>query len=165
MVENGHADTLLFPTLDHIRSDSTPPAYYIFELKRYDGSTTSMSATWTAVYNRRKVARYVFRQAMQAQTQIYERYHLTLADKARTCDLMYVVGISFWMNRLCMIATRRRRTKSADGTISWPVVDYEGGIEIDDSISYDQLGDRLEDAENGILREMVVNGHFVALTI
>ncbi|KAJ1764528.1 putative elongator complex protein 1 [Coemansia sp. RSA 1843] len=64
------------------------------------------------------------------------------------------------MNRFCMIVTRRKRAESANGAISWPVVRYEGGIEVRDSVEYDGLGDRLEDAENGILREMVVNGHF-----
>ncbi|KAJ2561841.1 hypothetical protein IW140_006525 [Coemansia sp. RSA 1813] len=165
MMENGRADTLLFPAPGHLRLDSTPTSYYIFELKRYDGSTTPTSAARTAMGNRRKVARYVFRQAMQAQTQIYERYYPTLADKARKCDLIHVVGVSFWMNRFCMIVTKRRRAEGANGVISWPVVLYEGGMEIDDSVDYDRLGDRLEDAENGILREMVVNGHFVALTI
>ncbi|KAJ2085131.1 hypothetical protein IW138_006477 [Coemansia sp. RSA 986] len=165
MMENGRADTLLFPAPGHLRLDSTPTSYYIFELKRYDGSTTPTSAARTAVGNRRRVARYVFRQAMQAQTQIYERYYPTLADKARKCDLIHVVGVSFWMNRFCMIVTKRRRAEGANGVISWPVVLYEGGMEIDDSVDYDRLGDRLEDAENGILREMVVNGHFVALTI
>ncbi|KAJ2087202.1 hypothetical protein IW138_005117 [Coemansia sp. RSA 986] len=95
MMENSRADMLLFPTLNHIRSDSTPPEYYIFELKRYDASTTPTSSKRTTVGNRHKVANHVFKQAMQAQTQIYERYYSTLADKARTCDLMYVVGISF----------------------------------------------------------------------
>ncbi|KAJ1764734.1 putative elongator complex protein 1 [Coemansia sp. RSA 1843] len=88
---------------------------------------------------------------MQAQTQIYERYYPTLADKARKCDLIHVVGVSFWMNRFCMIVTKRRRAEGANGVISWPVVLYEGGMEIDDSVDYDRLGDRLEDAENGIL--------------
>ncbi|KAJ2085306.1 hypothetical protein IW138_006400 [Coemansia sp. RSA 986] len=165
MMENGRADTLLFPAPGYLRLDSTPTSYYIFELKRYDGSTTPTSAARTAMGNRRKVARYVFRQAMQAQTQIYERYYPTLADKARKCDLIHVVGVSFWMNRFCMIVTKRRRAEGANGVISWPVVLYEGGMEIDDSVDYDGLGDRLEDAENGILREIVVNGHFVALTI
>ncbi|KAJ2084978.1 hypothetical protein IW138_006527 [Coemansia sp. RSA 986] len=166
MMENGRADTLLFPAPGHLRSDSTPTSYYIFELKSYDGKTTPTSSKRTTVGNRHKVANHVFKQAIQAQTQIYERYYPTLADKARTCDLIHVVGISFWMNRFCMIVTRRKRAESANGAISWPVVRYyEGGIEVRDSVEYDGLGDRLEDAENGILREMVVNGHFVALTI
>ncbi|KAJ1663437.1 hypothetical protein EV178_004982 [Coemansia sp. RSA 1646] len=95
MMENGRADTLLFPAPGHLRSDSTPTSYYIFELKSYDGKTTPTSSKRTTVGNRHKVANHVFKQAMQAQTQIYERYYSTLADKARTCDLMYVVGISF----------------------------------------------------------------------
>ncbi|KAJ1764431.1 hypothetical protein LPJ74_006647 [Coemansia sp. RSA 1843] len=141
-------------------------SYYIFELKSYDGTTTPTSAKRTTVDNRRKVARHVFRQAMQAQTQIYERYYSTLAEKARTCDLIHVVGVSFWMNRFCMIATKRRREESADGTISWPAVRYEGSVEIEATVEYEHLGDRLEDAENGILREVVVvDGHLVILTI
>ncbi|KAJ2209578.1 hypothetical protein EV179_006556, partial [Coemansia sp. RSA 487] len=92
MMENGRADTLLFPAPGHLRFDTTPMSYYIFELKSYDGTTTPTSAKRTSVANRRKVAKYVFEQAMQAQTQIYERYYPTLAEKARTCDLIHVVG-------------------------------------------------------------------------
>ncbi|KAJ2210203.1 hypothetical protein EV179_006391 [Coemansia sp. RSA 487] len=165
MMENGRADTLLFPAPGHLCFDRTPMSYYIFELKSYDGTTTPTSAKRTTVDNRRKVARHVFRQAMQAQTQIYERYYSTLAEKARTCDLIHVVGVSFWMNRFCMIATKRRREESADGTISWPAVRYEGSVEIEATVEYEHLGDRLEDAENGILREVVVDGHLVILTI
>ncbi|KAJ1765285.1 hypothetical protein LPJ74_006413 [Coemansia sp. RSA 1843] len=165
MMENGRADTLLFPAPGHLRFDTTPMSYYIFELKRYDGSTTPMSAKRTSVGNRRKVAKYVFEQAMQAQAQIYERYYPTLAEKARTCDLVHVVGVSFWMNRFCMIATKRKQEESADGAISWPAVRYEGSVEIEATVEYEQLGDRLEDAENGILREVVVDGHLVVLTI
>ncbi|KAJ1663143.1 hypothetical protein EV178_005266 [Coemansia sp. RSA 1646] len=73
MMENGRADILLFPTLlfpapCHLCFDNTPTPYYIFELKRYDGSTTSTSAVRTAVGNQRKAARHVFRQTIQAQT-------------------------------------------------------------------------------------------------
>ncbi|KAJ2086823.1 hypothetical protein IW138_005390 [Coemansia sp. RSA 986] len=164
MMENGRADTLLFPAPGHLRFDTTPMSYYIFELKRYDGSTIPTSAKRTSAANRRNVAKYVFEQAMQAQAQIYERYYPTLAEKARTCDLVHVVGVSFWMNRFCMIATKRKREESADGTVSWPTVRYEGSVEIEATVEYEQLGDRLEDAENGILRE-VVDGHLVILTI
>ncbi|KAJ2560581.1 hypothetical protein IW140_006651, partial [Coemansia sp. RSA 1813] len=90
MMENGRADTLLFPAPGHLRSDSTPTSYYIFELKSYDGKTTPTSSKRTTVGNRHKVANHVFKQAMQAQTQIYERYYPTLADKARKCDLIHV---------------------------------------------------------------------------
>ncbi|KAJ2086166.1 hypothetical protein IW138_005882 [Coemansia sp. RSA 986] len=165
MMENGRADTLLFPAPGHLRFGTTPMSYYIFELKRYDGKTTPTSSKRTTVANRRKVAKYVFELAMQAQAQIYERYYPTLAEKARTCDLVHVVGVSFWMNRFCMIATKRKREESADGAISWPAVRYEGSVEIEATVEYEQLGDRLEDAENGILREVVVGGHLVVLTI
>ncbi|KAJ2085977.1 hypothetical protein IW138_005987 [Coemansia sp. RSA 986] len=148
MMENGRADTLLFPAPGHLRLDSTPTSYYIFELKSYDGKTTPTTGHASPNADIRALLSYP-----------------TLANKARKCDLMHVVGISFWMNRFCMVVTRRKRAESANGAISWPAVRYEGGIEIRDSVDYEQLGDRLEDAENGILREIVVNGHFVALTI
>ncbi|KAJ2215989.1 hypothetical protein EV179_001640 [Coemansia sp. RSA 487] len=165
MMENSRADTLLFPAPGHLRFDATPMSYYIFELKRYDGKTTPASSKRTSVGNRRKVAKHVFRQAMQAQAQIYESYYPTLAEKAKTCDLVHVVGVSFCMNRFCMIATKRKREESTDSAISWPAVRYEGSVEIEATVEYKQLGDRLEDTENGILREMMVGGHLVVLTL
>ncbi|KAJ2501633.1 hypothetical protein GGI11_007780, partial [Coemansia sp. RSA 2049] len=162
---NGRADILLFPTHSRARAGSTPTSYYVLELKRYCGATTRGNAARMATENRRAVAGTIYAQAMQAQAQIYERYYPTIADKARDCDQLYVVGISFWMNRFCMAATKRRRAEGADGTIGWAECAYEAGIVADRAVSYEQLGDDLENTENGGLREMIVDGSLVAITI
>ncbi|KAJ1793809.1 hypothetical protein LPJ59_004676 [Coemansia sp. RSA 2399] len=162
---NGSADITVFPALDYLRSDDRQPLYYIFELKRYKGSTTTKNEERMSVANRRKVAKYVFEQALGSQTQIYDRYLPTIVEKAGTCKYIYVVGMSFWVNRFCMIVTKRENVKLADGSISWPVVDYEGGINIDGTVTYEQIGDNLGNAEVGIVRQKVVNGNIVVLTI
>ncbi|KAJ1908077.1 hypothetical protein LPJ81_000347 [Coemansia sp. IMI 209127] len=45
------------------------------------------------------------------------------------------------------------------------VVDYEGGISIDGTVTYKQIGDDLGIGESGIMRKKVVNGNIVVLTI
>ncbi|KAJ2549668.1 hypothetical protein EV175_004359 [Coemansia sp. RSA 1933] len=162
---NGRADISIFPDASHIRSDSTPPLYYVFELKSYDGHKSSTNGARLSSRNRRKVARHVLNQAIQAQDQVYDWYLPTLAGKAKGCDCIYIVGISFWINRFCMVVTKREPVTSDDGVVSWPVVDYEGGVVINSGDIYSQLGDVLDNAEHGVVRQYVLNGHLVILTI
>ncbi|KAJ2748685.1 hypothetical protein H4S06_004874 [Coemansia sp. BCRC 34490] len=118
----------------------------------------------TADY-RRDVAKVVYDLAGDAQTQIHTRYLQAASDKARYCKYIFVIGIAFWTNRFSMVVTRLRKDDNDDGSISWSVEQYPGGINSDGLVGYSDIGDELDSTENDGVRERVVQGKLVFLTV
>ncbi|KAJ2802442.1 hypothetical protein H4R20_003276 [Coemansia guatemalensis] len=154
---SGRADILLFPEPGN-RSSPHPSmtAYYIFELKRYSGSRSRNNRDRFSASNRRSVAAHVFNQTIEAQTQIYDRYYPTIVERAKSCQLLFVVGITFWCNRFCMTVTRREAIRNENGTITWRLKSYADGLVGTSMPGYNEIGNNIENSEPGSLRT-----HFV----
>ncbi|KAJ2515625.1 hypothetical protein H4217_005065 [Coemansia sp. RSA 1939] len=162
---NGRADVLLVPSSSSIRTESNPFYFYIFELERYNGPATRENATRMTADYRRDVAKVVYDLAGDAQTQIHTRYLQAASDKARYCKYIFVIGIAFWTNRFSMVVTRLRKDDNDDGSTSWSVEQYPGSINSDGLVGYSDIGDELDSTENDGVRERVVQGKLVFLTV
>ncbi|KAJ1731989.1 hypothetical protein LPJ61_002261 [Coemansia biformis] len=171
---NGRSDVQVHPLHGNppgnAATSQRPNIHYVFELKSYDGPLRRNRVRMTE-NNRRRVAKRAWKQSKDALAQVYDLYHHSITEKARGCDYLFIVGLTFWVNRFCMISTRRRRTVEANGDITWPVdssagdgnnvVNRDGTIALD----YTDLEDVLGDPEQNILRTYEYGATFVALNI
>ncbi|KAJ2617479.1 hypothetical protein H4S08_000321 [Coemansia sp. RSA 1365] len=163
---SGRADISLYPEPGNRSSpDRNITAYYIFELKRYSGARSRNNRDRFSTSNRRSVAAHVFNQTIEAQTQIYERYYPTIMERARSCKMLFVIGMTFWCNRFCMVITRREATKNADCMITWRLKNYSDGPIGSTMPDYNDIGDNIETSDPHGLRTHFVQGSLVMLTV
>ncbi|KAJ2551695.1 hypothetical protein EV175_003595, partial [Coemansia sp. RSA 1933] len=161
---NGRADILVYPSAGPSHTDNDS-CYYMLELKRYEGRTQRLNSERMSMSHRRHVAGVAYDRAILAQQQIRERYFQMASEKARGFRYIFVIGMTLWVNRFCMVATRYKRYDNSNGSISWRVERYPGGIDVDGAASYDDIEDEIGSTDNDCVRERVVQGSLVFLTI
>ncbi|KAJ2354196.1 hypothetical protein IWW50_004133 [Coemansia erecta] len=163
---NGRADVLVYPGPGFSDFPQNTSAYYIFELKRYEGPTKDTNAARMTDIHRREAAAFAWGQTIGAQRQIQQRYLADISERAHMCAQIYVVGITFWVNRFCMLVHKLKKRELADGEIEWVFDPYpgnqDGRIE---GLRYDDLDDELHAVETGGVRISFKRGHLVVFTI
>ncbi|KAJ2801759.1 hypothetical protein H4R21_002676 [Coemansia helicoidea] len=171
---NGRADVLMLPIAGPEDGLQPPSFCVIFELKRYDGTDTSDDARWMDVDNRRRVAAHVWGQTRGAETQIYDRYFANIAATAGWCRTIYVVAMTLWTNRFCMIVAKRTRPAHDGGAGRWPVrrlPDDNRSADIDmeqadlSAVQYASLDDQFGNPNTPPVRMRYRCGRLIALSI
>ncbi|KAJ2716440.1 hypothetical protein H4R19_000651 [Coemansia spiralis] len=149
---NGRADLVMMPAGSRNSARQPRPACFVFQLKVYDGPVTTDAAVQMDQANRHLVAAHAWGQARDAQTQIYDCCFDGIASMIVGCKTMYVIGLTFWGNRFCMVVTKRTRSTDKYGCNIWPVGQLSDDKEDTDldvpaatwsSVDYDSLGDEL----------------------
>ncbi|KAJ2763747.1 hypothetical protein IWQ57_005459 [Coemansia nantahalensis] len=171
---NGRVDILMAPTTSPATDPHHQPACFLFELKNYDGTIIKDNTVRMGDENRQQVAAYALGRSLGAQTQIYQRYFRSIAAKIEHCTTFYDIGLSFWMNRFCMIVTKRVRSPDSDGADVWPACRFAGDDadpDIDLShanlseVTYGSLGDSFSTPGNSPVRTFYRCGRLIAISI
>ncbi|KAJ2798943.1 hypothetical protein H4R21_003727 [Coemansia helicoidea] len=171
---NGRADILMAPTANPATDPHRQPACFLFELKSYDGPVTAKNDVRMGNSNRQQVAAYAWGRSLGAQTQVYQRYFRGIAAKIEHCKIVYDIGLTFWMNRFCMVVTKRVRSSDSEGADVWQACRFADDVTDPDldlsradlsAVTYDSLGDCLGSPSKAQVRIIYRCGRLIAISI
>ncbi|KAJ2763048.1 hypothetical protein IWQ56_004918 [Coemansia nantahalensis] len=171
---NGRADVLMLPIAGPEDGLQPPSFCVIFELKSYDGDTIGNNGTRMGIRNRRRLAAHLWGQTRGAETQIYDRYFANIAATAGWCRTIYVVAMTLWTNRFCMIVAKRTRPAHDGGAGRWPVrrlPDDNRSADIDmeqadlSAVQYASLDDQFGNPNSPAVRMHYSCGRLIAISV
>ncbi|KAJ2775539.1 hypothetical protein IWQ57_000403 [Coemansia nantahalensis] len=143
-------------------------------LDSYDGPVTAKNDVRMGNSNRQQVAAYAWGRSLGAQTQVYQRYFRGIAAKIEHCKIVYDIGLTFWMNRFCMVVTKRVRSSDSEGADVWQACRFADDVTDPDidlshadlsAVTYDSLGDCLGSPSKAQVRIIYRCGRLIAISI